>query len=164
MTSTPPEIARWLDHLEICDVLARFAEGLDSRDFELYRSIMTDEVEIDYSSWRPDEPPRTVLADDWVARGARRMLGLDATQHSLTNIRTTIDGDTAVATAYVVAEHFLANNEGDSAFVINGYYRDTLVRTSDGWKLSGIALNVRWMAGNKAIMTLAAERSAAAAR
>ena len=28
MTSTPPEIARWLDHLEICDVLARFAEVL----------------------------------------------------------------------------------------------------------------------------------------
>jgi len=161
MTHSPETLARWTDHLEICDVLARFAEGLDSRNPLLYRSIMTDEIEVDYSSWRPDEPVRTVRADDWVDRGMFRMTGLDGTQHSLSNIRTTIDGDTAEATAYVVAEHFLANLEGDSTFTLNGYYRDRLVRTPDGWKLTAIALNVRWMTGNRGIMALAHERSSA---
>ncbi len=159
MTRTPEEIERWIDHLEICDVLARFAEGLDSRNPVLYRSIMTDEVEIDYSSWRPDEPLRMVEADAWVARGMHRMSGLDATQHTITNIQTFIDGDTAVVTAYIVAEHFMLNSEGDSHFTLNGYYRDKLVRTEQGWKLSGISLNVKHQAGNKNIMTMAWARS-----
>jgi len=151
---------RWTDHLEICDVLHRFALALDTRDPLLYRQIMTDELEIDYSSWRPDEPARRERADDWVRRGMSTMRGLDATQHSLSNIRTTVTGDTAEAMAYVVAAHFLATTTGDSSFVIHGSYRDSLVRTPEGWKLSAIRLDVRWMAGNRAIMTMAKERSA----
>ena len=89
------------------------------------------------------------------------MRGLDATQHSLSNMRTTVTGDTAEVGAYVIAAHFLATAAGDSSFVVHGSYRDSLRRTPEGCKLSAIRLDVRWMAGNRAIMTMAKERSAA---
>lgn len=161
MSGSDDRVRAWLDHLEISDVLARFAQGLDTRDFELYRSVWTDEIHVDYSSWRPDEPPRHLRSDDWVARNRLTMLGLDRTQHALSNIRTVIEGDTAVATAYVIASHYLLTEEGGSTFVIHGYYRDRLVRTDEGWRICAVQLNVSWGSGNKWIMTTAKERAAA---
>jgi 3-phenylpropionate/cinnamic acid dioxygenase small subunit len=52
----------------VCDALYRFAEGLDLRDWDLYRSVFTDEIEVDCHSYRPGSRGR-MRADDWVARG-----------------------------------------------------------------------------------------------
>jgi hypothetical protein len=39
-----------LDRAEISDVQLRYATGLDSRDWPLFRSCFTDEVETDFTS------------------------------------------------------------------------------------------------------------------
>jgi len=44
----------------------KYAMGTDMRDWELYRSIFTDEIETDFTSWSGGEP-RTQTADQWVA-------------------------------------------------------------------------------------------------
>ena len=93
----------------VCDTLYRFAEGLDLRDWELYRSVFTDEIEIDYTSHRPGSAG-TMPADDWVERGRARLSPLDATQHSMTNPRVILsedDPDRATCMMYIQAQHIL---------------------------------------------------------
>ena len=38
------------DKLEIHELLARYARSVDDRDWDLYRSVFTDDAHIDYSS------------------------------------------------------------------------------------------------------------------
>src|ERR1700687_1442462 len=45
-----------LDRAEISDVQLRYATGLDSRDWPLFRSCFTDEIETDFTSVFGGEP------------------------------------------------------------------------------------------------------------
>ena len=148
------------DRTEIVETIYCYATGVDTKDWALYRSIFTDEVEIDFSSFDPSNLARRLKADEWVAGVRVLFTGLDATQHSMTNPRVAIDGEHATCIMYMQAAHFLQNNEGDNEFTIGGFYTDRLVRTVHGWKLSGVKLTVSWSRGNKHIMTLAAQRGA----
>lgn len=146
------------DRSAILETIYCYATGVDTRDWALYRSIFTDEVEVDFSSW-DGSPPRRIRADDWVAGVKPLFTGLDATQHSMTNPRVVLEGDRATAILYMQAAHFLQNQEGDPEFTIGGYYTDRLVRTPAGWKLCAVKLTVLWSRGNKHIMQLALQRA-----
>ncbi len=145
------------DEWAVCRTLYQFAAGIDTRDWALYRSVFADEIDIDYSSYRPGSLGR-VSADDWVARGSALFTGLDASQHCLYNPLVTVDGDVAHITIYLQAEHFLTNAEGDNWFTLGGYYADTLVRIAPGWQISKKRLVVTWNRGNRHILAQAAER------
>ena len=75
-----------IDRAEISDVQLRYATGLDSRDWPLFRSIFADEIETDFSSVFGGEP-RKVSADRWTEAARRSVGGLAATQHMITNQR-----------------------------------------------------------------------------
>ena len=80
------------DHQRICETVYRYAYGIDTRDWELYRSIFTDEVAIDFTSYRPGRPAATMAADVWVGAVRGQMTGLAATHHAMTNPVLSIDG------------------------------------------------------------------------
>jgi 3-phenylpropionate/cinnamic acid dioxygenase small subunit len=145
------------ERIDVAETVYAYATGIDTRDWTLYRSIFTDDVEIDFSSW-DGSPARRMRADDWVAGVQPLFHGLDATQHSMSNPRVTIDGDRATCVLYMQAAHFLRNDEGDAEFTIGGYYTDQLVRTPAGWRVCGVKLTVTWSRGNKHIMALAVQR------
>jgi hypothetical protein len=147
------------DRMAIAETMARFAAGIDTRDWALYRSVFTEHIDVDYRSWRADSYG-PMSADAWVARATRLFPGLDASQHTLSNLRFEVDGESATCHAYVRADHYLVNAFGDSMFTIGGIYSDQLVRTASGWLITGKKLQVLWSQGNKHIMTLAAERAA----
>jgi hypothetical protein len=148
------------DHQAICEVRYRYALGLDTRDWELYRSIFVDDVEIDFSSFS-GEAGGTLRADDWVATCRVFFTGLDASQHVMTNPMVTVDGDRAHCRMYMTADHYFANDQGGDRFVIGGYYDDRLVRAGDAWLLEAVTLTMFWQRGNRQIMELAAARGAA---
>ena len=100
-----------LDRAEISDVQLRYATGLDSRDWPLFRSCFTDEIETDFTSVFGGEP-RKVSADRWTEAARRSLSGLKATQHMITNHVITVAGDDATCIAYVQARHFLPNHCG----------------------------------------------------
>ena len=85
------QIRRLIDTAAVCDTLYQFAAGIDQRNWTLYRSVFTDEIELDYSSYRT-ENIGLLTADAWVERARRLFTGLDASQHSLFNPRVTIAG------------------------------------------------------------------------
>lgn len=145
------------DKLAVSETIYRYAEGIDTRNFELYRSIFADELAIDFSSYS-GAPGSTMTGDQWVAGVVPLFTGLAATQHSMTNPLPVVDGDTATCRMYMQAHHVFEPEVADSWFTIGGYYDDTLVRSDAGpagWLLTGVTLTVLWRMGDPAIMVAA---------
>ncbi len=144
----------------IVETVHHYALGIDTLDWALYRSILAERLEIDFSAWN-GEPARTMDADDWVARLAAFFPGLDASQHLMGNAVVDVEGDAARCRMYVVAEHFL---EGRS-FALGGFYLDRLIRAPGegvrGWLLEAVTLRVLWTRGERAVMAEAGERAGA---
>jgi 3-phenylpropionate/cinnamic acid dioxygenase small subunit len=139
------------DRAEITDVQLRYATGVDSRDWELFRTCFTDEIEGDYSSVF-GTPPLRLGADDFVAMIAPVMSALTATQHMITNLTVSFeDSDHATVVAYVRAIHHNAAIEGGTEQTVYGYYTNAFVRTGDGWRISKVKLTSRIQTGNPGV-------------
>jgi hypothetical protein len=149
------------DHRTITQLVYTYALGIDTRNWKLYRSIFTNEINIDFRSYSGQAPGR-MRADQWVARVQGLFPGLSATQHIMTNPIVTVDGTSATCTMYMSAEHLL-DPEGPS-FTLGGYYTDSFVRTATGWLMSGVTLTVLWRRGDEGIMALVAQRAAEVSR
>ncbi len=148
----PPTAA---DRAAVLDVLARFAHGIDGRDWELYRSVFTDEIDVDYTSYRPGSRAR-MPADEWVDRARRLFPGLDATQHVLVNARVRAHGDGARVRTSMRADHFLAGER----YSLGGTYLHLLTRDGASWRISAVTLTVTWTEGDRQMLARAAERAA----
>lgn len=148
------------DHTEITQRVYEYAYGIDLRNWDLYRSIFTDSVITDFSSYNGGPGPQEMTADQWVAGVVPLFTGLDATQHAMTNPIVTVNGDVAVCKMYMQAAHFL-NDDPNPEFTIGGYYEDALAHTSNGWRICAVTLNVWWRRGNESIMEKARKRGLA---
>lgn len=140
--------------MAVAETVYRYAVGVDTRDFALYRSIFAEHVAIDFSSYNGVEAS-TMAADRWVAGVIPIFTGLAATQHSMSNPLPVVDGDGATCRMYMQAHHVFAPDDPQSWFTIGGFYDDTLVRSSKGpagWLISGVRLTVLWRRGDPSIM------------
>jgi len=144
-----------VDRAAVLDVLGRFAHGIDTRDWVLYRSLFTDEVDIDYTSYRPGSRAR-MAADDWVDRARRLFPGLDATQHVLVNAWVQSDGGAVRVQTSMRADHFLDG----ARYTLGGSYLHRLVDDGGTWRISAVTLTVTWTEGDRGMLVLAAERAA----
>ena len=144
------------DHEQITRRLYEYAYGIDTRDWDLYRSIFTDEIQTDFSSYHGN-PGAPIAADEWVARLTTLFRGLDASQHSMSNPLVDVDGNQARCRMYMQAAHILTDWP-DPQFTIGGYYDDQLVRTDAGWKISSVTLTVWWRRGDPELMVEAGRR------
>jgi 3-phenylpropionate/cinnamic acid dioxygenase small subunit len=117
------------DRQDIADVLVRYATGIDRRDWPLFRTVFTDDCELDYGevgSWKGVDEVTEFMQQVHALAGH--------TMHRLTNQVITVDGDTAQARTYVDALIMLAdNNSGVNAA---GFYDDELVRSDGGWRVA----------------------------
>lgn len=147
---TTPDPAR---DLAVAGVLYRFAEGIDLRERDVLRSVFTDEITVDYTSYRGGEPA-VMAADDWVAKAQRRFVTMAATQHSMTNPRVEGVGERVTCRMYVEAHHVAVIDGREEHCRIGGEYRDEL-RLNDGqWLITTLRLDVRWYQGNRDVLNL----------
>jgi len=140
----------------VLDVLARFAHGIDGRDWILYRSIFADEVDVDYTSYRPGSAAR-MAAHEWVARAHRLFSGLDATSHVLVNPWFRPDAEGVLVQTSMRADHFLDG----ARYTLGGRYVHRLVHAGDAWRVRAVTLTVTWEEGDKGLLATAAERAVA---
>lgn len=151
------------DHQAICETVYRYGLALDTRDWNLYRSVFADEVDFDFTSYH-GRPAVRMRADDLVASAAELFAGFAATQHTMSNPIVSINGDTATCLMYIQAAHSVDPDPLAPWFVMGGHYEDTLVRSGDRWVLSGVTMKLRWTTGDKAIMRTAVQRGKEARR
>lgn len=115
------------DRDDITDVLVRYATGIDSRNWTLFRSCFTDDARFDYGGIGRWDSPEAITAFMRASHSGPSM-------HRLTNFAIDIDGDTATARSYVDA--VVMGPRGIGAVENFGWYDDQLVRTADGWRIS----------------------------
>jgi len=131
------------DVQDIVDVLVRYATGIDTRDWPLFRAVFTDDCELDYGeigSWQGVDAVIEFMAATHELAGH--------TMHRITNPVVTVDGDSATARAYVDA--LIMSQDNASGVNAVGYYDDDFVRSDAGWRLARrrfTAVLVRTVAG-----------------
>src|SRR4029450_8096882 len=79
------------DKIEIRELLSRYARGVDTKDWELWKSVFTPDATLDYSSAGAPVGSRDELAA-WLERGIGTV---PMTQHFITNVEIQLDGDRA---------------------------------------------------------------------
>jgi 3-phenylpropionate/cinnamic acid dioxygenase small subunit len=151
-------LATLADEAALRDLLHRYAFGLDTRDWDMWRGVFTDEVVVDMSDYEPEPLPRRLPVDVHVDYVRRLFAGFDATQHFIGTHRFAIDGDRAMVTAHMRAEHWLTSGQGGDRYTMFGTYTDECVRTPSGWRIAAVKLTLLREEGNRHLMRLAARR------
>src|SRR5262249_8270596 len=129
------------DKLEIHELLARYARGVDTKDWALYRSVFTPDATIDYTSAGAVAGPRDEVAA-WLEAG---FVNIPMTQHFISNIEVEVDGDRAKVRAMFYNPMQLRGMSDMSS--CGGYYHHDLVRTADGWKSERLVEENLWFVG-----------------
>ena len=131
------DIALIADKLAIQSLMARYASGWDSRDYDLVASLFLPDATIDYDSLPPI--PNGFAGFLEISSGV--LAHLVSTQHLIANLDIRVHGDRAQCTAYVQATHVA---EDGRKFIGAGRYDDELVRTASGWKISARTFRRQW--------------------
>jgi hypothetical protein len=132
------DLNRLSDELEIAGLLNRYARGVDTKDWELYRSVFTEDAVIDYSSATPIVGSPAEVAD-MLSKGFAM---IPMSMHYITNVEADIDGDTATVRAMFYNPMQLPGMSELST--CGGYYHHELVRTPDGWRSSSLREENLW--------------------
>jgi SnoaL-like domain len=157
----PPDFAddhaalRWLiDRSEITETVNRFAICLDTEDWDLFRTILTDPIEMDYPI---SAGSGTFSLDDLIGVGSSFFGRLDATQHLSANHQIAIVGDEATCISTLHAQHYLAEKVENPVQRQIGYYTNHL-RRLNGWRIWRSEQHVTWSDGNSEVYEHAMNR------
>lgn len=136
-----PEASTVSDRLAIQDVLNAYAEGIDARDWTLVLGVFTPDAVVDYTAVGGPRCGPTDLVD-WL----EEVLGqTPLTDHFMLNSRIRVEGDAATAITSLLNPFFVPG--GREAMLFGGRYRDSLVRTGDGWRIHERLQTTTWQIG-----------------
>ncbi len=126
------------DRIEIGDLLTRYATSVDTKDWDLFRSVFTEDATIDYTSAGGEKGTVAEMAE-WLST---TLPMFETTQHLIANQEVAIDGDTATVRAMFYNPMKFAG--GDNMFWCGGYYNHSLVRTKEGWRSTRLVEETAW--------------------
>jgi SnoaL-like domain len=128
-----------VDTVEIHQLLARYARALDTRDWELFRSVFTEDAVIDYAA-----SGGTTGQRDRVVEWLRSTLGTFpwSGQHYITNIEAEVTGDSAVVRAALFNPMLFPGM--DEPTYLGGYYHHDMIRTPNGWRSRNLREEILW--------------------
>lgn len=136
-------VQHFADQAAVKNTLITMVTAVDSNDWATTLAQFDDKVFVDYSSMTGDAGSEVVAKD--LVNGWEKLLGKVQSQHLVTNVVVSIDGDTASVKSYVDASHFA---KGVEHFDVLGSYDHKLKRTDDGWKITYLKLNLIGVKGN----------------
>ena len=128
-----------IDTLEIHQLLARYSRSVDTKDWELFRSVFTEDARIDYAASGGITGQRDQVVD-WLMStlGSFPWSG----QHYITNIETELTGDSAVVRAALFNPMLFPGMQGPTYF--GGYYHHDMVRAPGGWRSRNLREEITW--------------------
>ena len=127
------------DQLEIERLLTRYARAVDTKDWDLYRSLFTDDARIDYSS-----APFGIAGtrEEVIAWLSQNLAFMQMTMHYITNVEADVTGDAADVRAQFYNPMQIPGFTDLS--YCGGYYHHQLVRTVDGWRSQSLTEENIW--------------------
>jgi 3-phenylpropionate/cinnamic acid dioxygenase small subunit len=134
MSGTDPtssESSREADRHAVIDVLNRYAEALDHRDWALLDDVFLRDATADYGVG-------ALTGREAIVRSITDLLGgCGPTQHLLGNYQVAVDEDRARSACRIRVFHQGAGTKASlEPFECFGEYRDDLRRGADGWRIA----------------------------
>jgi 3-phenylpropionate/cinnamic acid dioxygenase small subunit len=126
------------DKIEITEVLARYARGVDTRDWELWKSVFVPDAVVDYSSAGIPAGSRDEIGA-FLAEGLR---AVPMTQHFISNVEIDLQGDRATVRAMFYNPMQLPGMDELSS--CGGHYVHDMVRTPEGWRSERLIEHNEW--------------------
>jgi len=142
------------DQAAITTIVESVATFADRRDFDALEALYAPEIRLDYTSLSGGEP-EVVSPHALMTRWAGVLPGFDRTRHAISNVRVSVQGGQATATAHVIADHWL----GTQHWQVNGDYEYRLARDGRDWRITAHKLTVTGEQGSRDIFGPAAERA-----
>lgn len=137
------------DRQEIEDVLVAYTHALDGREWDKLAECFTPDATTSYGELGGSNANRDEIVD--TCRQALEPIGVS--QHLVSNFAIEVDGASATAVCYLNGFHATEDTPGGEVCIVYGTYRDRLVRTDEGWRVSHRELEVGWVEGNLAVMS-----------
>ena len=132
------EIQGIADRLEIAELLARYARGLDTKDWDVWRAVFVDDAYIDYRSAGGIDGTRDEVGA-WLEKTFEMF---PMSQHAISNIECEIEGDVARVRALFHNPMQFPGVGGVTFF--GGFYHHRMVRTADGWRSRELVEETSW--------------------
>lgn len=132
--------------LDVQEVIARFANSFDWKDWDGLQSCFTETLFTDYSDLR-GTPPQMIGDDEYVA--ARRQ-ALDSLQlhHLAGNYEVAFQDENR---AFCRASMVIWRKSDVEEFTSHCIYEFQLLNDGAGWKISGITQKIMWNEGSSSI-------------
>jgi hypothetical protein len=119
------------DYREIRSVLIRYASALDKKQYDRLDQVFVPEATANYIGLASLEGLDSIIE---LVSGVLDRCG--NTQHLLGNMEIILQGDRARASCYLQAIHVGLGDYSGQVYTVWGEYRDQLVRTAAGWRIS----------------------------
>lgn len=121
------------DRLEIQDLFARYSFAIDERDYDALDAVFTPDAVIDYSETGGAKGTVTEIKR-WLPVAMKKF---PMFQHMVATTKLKLDGDRASSRTILFNPMVYADTDGaPQTFFIGLWYRDELVRTPAGWRIS----------------------------
>lgn len=117
------------DVADIAALLHRYARAVDTKDWDLYRTVFTEDAHIDYSS----AGFAVGSVDAVVAQLSAGFGTIPWSMHYITNIEV-LESDDETATVRAMFYNPMQLPGMAEMSSCGGYYHHRVVRTADGWR------------------------------
>lgn len=135
------------DRLAIQDVLVRYGTSLDDQDWPRFATCFVPDAVANYGGLGEHTG-----RDKIQSLCEQALAPLDGSQHFISNFEIEIHGDRAKSRCYLMAQHMKKSAPGGPHFLLAGTYRDELIRTDEGWRITRRELVTTWTEGNPLVI------------
>ncbi|MGH9028640.1 MAG: nuclear transport factor 2 family protein [Acidimicrobiales bacterium] len=130
------------DRAGIAELLADYARAVDTKDWELYKSVFSADAVVDYTSSGGPRGTREQVAE-WVSSALEPFT---MTQHLVTNLHVEVEGDNATCRSDYYNPMGMPDGAGRLAlFFVGGLYLDRLRRSEGGWLITERVEEMLWI-------------------
>lgn len=137
------DIQTLADRAEITDLFVNLGRCLDDHDFDGLKEVLAEDV-VGTTPGGTQEG-----RDALIAQARRNHEGYERLAHQFSSVLVDVEGDTATLRAYVTGA-FGHTDSTEPVRVLVGQYRNKLVRTAEGWRISELTVRPVFRVGEPA--------------
>lgn len=150
------KLEQLIDESSIRRVVDEIDNACDLKEWERLRTYFTDRVAADFTSLSGGEPAE-ISADDLVGAWKTNLFPGKKTFHQRGNHVIEVASDRAMVFSKGYAFNLLESGDVTGLWEVWGNYTHSLVKTTAGWRVDGIKLEVLYQRGDDRVRNYAPE-------
>lgn len=125
------------DRLDIIDVMSSYARGIDTKDFDFYGTIFSDDVEVNIiydPNFRSGDQVTLKGKADWIAYVKEAVSKYQSSQHMMGNPLIVYDEGVAKVRTDIQATHYYKEGDQEKS-TLWGHYNTHMKKQDGKWKV-----------------------------